>query len=240
MKSLLQALANKGRIDRAMSARDTSQSLKFTCHISIFHLVTILLESNYIVRVRDFLPSQHEFSLINNWPSYPLIKIQVGDTTIAIGNASNGLCDGMIFAVTDHYFYEIAIKQLNRPWQGASMYNFIMKRLIQSIIAVGPLKYYFLMLPSLQDHNTWFTQGRAWFMIKDEWPLIESDLDIGYLVPLGIITVKSKDPSMLRLNHQTLAYAYELVGNILTFHVYDLNLSSITRPEKNLFISMLI
>jgi hypothetical protein len=86
-----------------------------------------------------------------------------------------------------------------------------------------------LMDPALPDHETIASKmglaprGRAWVMIKEEWPKIKMDIDNGILSPMGLILLKSLDPFQMGHNHQVLAYRYELSGDDLTIFVYDPN-----------------
>jgi hypothetical protein len=66
--------------------------------------------------------------------------------------------------------------------------------------------------------------GRAWVMIKEEWPKIQSDINAGKLSPIGLVLVKSLNPVDLGNNHVVLVYGYDLNGTDLVFHLYDPNL----------------
>jgi hypothetical protein len=85
------------------------------------------------------------------------------------------------------------------------------------------------MDPGLPDHETvasniWFApRGRAWIMINDQWPKIKVDIDSNRLSPIGLIEIKSLDPTQMGHNHQVLAYGYDLDGNDLKIHIYDPN-----------------
>ena len=65
--------------------------------------------------------------------------------------------------------------------------------------------------------------GRAWRMVRLEWPAIRGDLDRGILSPLGLVRTKSRDPRDLGANHQVLAWGYDLEGTRLTLRLYDPN-----------------
>ena len=98
------------------------------------------------------------------------------------------------------------------------------------------------MSPATRDHETFLSslgigsRGRAWVMIKQEWPKVKAELDSGKPVPLGLVTVKSADPRELGQNHQVLAWGYELDAADLNIYIYDPNL-----PEDDeVFISLSI
>src|SRR5207245_11409876 len=65
--------------------------------------------------------------------------------------------------------------------------------------------------------------SRGWVMVKDEWPKIRADLDAGSLSMVGLVRVVSADPRQLGLNHQVVAYGYDLEPGHLTLFIYDPN-----------------
>src|SRR5829696_6419850 len=79
------------------------------------------------------------------------------------------------------------------------------------------------MHPALPDGDLAMVHGRAWRMIRLEWPAIRGDLDRGTLCPLGLVKAKSRDPRDLGANHQVLAWDYDLAGTRLTLRLYDPN-----------------
>lgn len=186
----------------------------------------------FSVRVPGFLPSVNGFQFPNSFPNAPDLQINVLGANVAIGNSANGLCGGMIYAVRD--LFEAGrvpppIKATVGPSSGP-LFDFIVRRLFDSFeLPSGPLRYLFLMNTTLPDHETSASEiglaphGRAWVMINDEWPKIKVDLDAGRLSPMGLIYVKSLNPGDMGLNHQVLAYGYELEGEELRILIYDPN-----------------
>lgn len=187
------------------------------------------------VRVPGFKPSSSGLHFSNWFPSIPLLSIDILGNQVPIGDASNGLCGGMVYTTRD--FYQLG--QLPPPDQNSSdgysrppqaLFDFIVKRLFDSFeLPGGPIKYLHLMDPALPDHETDLSRaglaphGRAWVMIVEEWPRIKADLDLGVLSPMALVRVKSLDPFQMGHNHQVLAYGYDLNGPDLTIHVYDPN-----------------
>jgi hypothetical protein len=51
--------------------------------------------------VAGFLPSRSGLHFPNEWPSEPDLTLSTPFGNIGIGDASNGLCGGMVFAVCD-------------------------------------------------------------------------------------------------------------------------------------------
>jgi len=192
----------------------------------------------------NFIPSTSAFHFPNDFPSVPLKYINVDNVTkIPIGDASNGLCGGMVFAVRDYYEAGIPIPSLTTvPSPNSTLFNYLVDRLFDSFNGIpGVSRYMYLMNPILPDDETTisgsgFLHGRSWIMINDEWPKIKCDLDTGKLSPLGLIHVKSTDPFMLGKNHQVLAYKYELIGTDLQIYVYDPNAPDV----DNIIISLSI
>jgi hypothetical protein len=60
-------------------------------------------------------------------------------------------------------------------------------------------------------------------MIAEEWPKVSADVDAGRPTPLGLVRIRSNDPSYMKENHQVLAYGYDLSGTVLTLRLYDPN-----------------
>ncbi|MEH7331798.1 hypothetical protein V7161_04115 [Neobacillus drentensis] len=189
-----------------------------------------------------FRPSSAGFKFSNNnFPRVALKTITVLGKQIPIGDASNGLCGGMVFAVRDYFEAKMPIPPNVANPSSGPLYDYIVNRLIDSFnLPGGPLKYMDLMNPTLPDHETAASKiglaphGRAWRMIKEEWPRIKSDLDSGKLSPLGLVKVKSLDPFQLGKNHVVLAYGYNLNQNDLSINIYDPNFPN----DDNVTISL--
>lgn len=173
--------------------------------------------------VTKFLPSSRGFSFGNSWPSQADKLIPTPFGNIAIGNASNGLCGGMVFAVRDYFETNLMQPSGRQPALGQPLYNFIVDRLFGSFdLPNGPAKYYDWMTTS--DHDTWIKNGLAHRTILEEWPRIKADLDNNQLSCLGLVTIFSLNPGDMGQNHQVLTYGYDLgPGAILTLKLYDPN-----------------
>jgi hypothetical protein len=181
--------------------------------------------------VEGFLPSTSGFGFANDFPHVPVRYIGVpGVVSIPIGDASKGLCGGMVFAVRDYF------ESGRRPPPGTTapgegpLFDYLCRRLFDSFgLPLGPGTYLELMSPLLSDGETflsrmgWAPHGRAWRMVNQEWPAVRSDIDRGHPSPLGLVTVKSTNPMDLKQDHQVLAYGYDLDGALLTVHLYDPN-----------------
>lgn len=198
------------------------------------------------VRVPGFLPSTSGLHFTNYYPHEPeiVVKLPLGPT-LSLGDAANGLCGGMVFVVRDYFEAKLPIPpDTDPPPGGTPLYQYVVKRLMDSFnLPLGIGRYIELMQPSFPDVGLGLgLPGRASVMVHDEWPKIQTDLDAGHPVPLGLVKIKSSEPRDLCKNHQVLAYGYDLDGSDLTLWLYDpnypnrddvelqLNIASTTEP----------
>ncbi|PLS09674.1 hypothetical protein [Neobacillus cucumis] len=177
-----------------------------------------------------FLPSTSGFKFGNSFPQVPVKKIGFLGRQIPIGNASYGLCGGMIYAAIDYFEAKMPIPPITTAPSFGPLFEYIVNRQIDSFhLPLGLMKYMVLMNPFLPDYETSdryvgaAPHGRAWRMMKEEWPRIKKDLDHGKLSPLGLVRVKSFNPFEIRRHHQVLAYGYDLDENQLSIFIYDPN-----------------
>lgn len=182
------------------------------------------------VRVPGFLPSTNGFQFSNSFPNVPDLQIDVLGANVAIGNAANGLCGGMVYAVRDIFEAGRVPPPMTTGPSSGPLFDHIVRRLFDSFeLPTGPIRYMFLMNPTLPDHETSASEiglaphGRAWVMINEEWPKIREDLDAGRPSPMALVHVKSLNPGDLGHNHQVLAYGYVLEGEDLRILIYDPN-----------------
>jgi len=198
--------------------------------------------------VPGFLPSTSGFHFSNSsFDHVPPIKIDILGNQIGIGDAANGLCGGMVFAARDCFEAGVPIPPDTAAPSSGPLFDYIVKRLLDSFnlilpapplpfmgtptppLGPGPYTYMWLMNPALADHETDASKlglsphGRAWIMVKEEWPKIKADIDNSRLSPVGMVEVKSLDPTQLGKNHQVLVYGYDLDGTDVTLRLYDPN-----------------
>lgn len=177
-----------------------------------------------------FRPSQHGFAFNNGWPDQPALTLPTPFGDIGIGNAGGGLCGGMVFAALD-YFLAGKDAVADRPAAGDPLYKFIVSRLIDSWhVPAGVAQYYqWMSLPDgdhvirLFNRQVIAERGLGWRTVRVQWPQIKKDLDRGLPVPIGVVTVASRNPKDLALNHQVLAVGYRAEGPHVTVQVYDPN-----------------
>jgi hypothetical protein len=165
------------------------------------------------------LPSRHGFAFDNAWPQQPAVVLPTPFGDIAIGNAGGGLCGGMAFAALDYWLAGQAPGP-ERPSAGDPLYRYIVNRLIDSWhVPAGVAQYYqWMSLPDgdnvikLFGRQVITERGLGWRTVRVQWPQIKKDLDRGLPVPIGVVTVASKNPKDLALNHQVLAFGIGRTG----------------------------
>jgi hypothetical protein len=184
------------------------------------------------VRVPGFLPSTSGLHFVNYYPHEPELTVTLPlGRVLPIGDAANGLCGGMVFTVADFFEARRSVPpDTQPPTAGTPLYQYIVKRLFDSFnLPLGIRRYVELMEPAFPDVGLGFgLPGRASVMVHDEWPRVQSSLDAGHPMPLGLVKVKSSDPRDLSKNHQVLAYGYDLDGTDLIIWLYDPNY-----PDRN-------
>ena len=177
------------------------------------------------VRVPGFLPSTRGLHFGNDFLHVPDLQIKLpGGLTIPIGDAASGLCGGMVYTVRDLFEAGISPPRTTSAPDDGPVLRYLASRLLESLSQpFGPATYLELMKPALPDGDLPFVRGRAWRMLREEWPAIRDNLDRGTLSPLGLVTTKSSNPLDLGRNHQVLAWGYDLDGTQLTLRLYDPN-----------------
>jgi hypothetical protein len=171
------------------------------------------------------VPSQDGLHFANCYPHEPQVVVDFLGHRLEFGDAANGLCGGMVYAVCDFFENKQPIPSMTEPpAAGSPLYKFIVRRLLESFnLPFGLNRYMELMTPLLPDVGPFGLPGRASVMLEHEWPAIRDRLDAGHLVPLGLIKIKSALPRDLTRQHQVLAYGYDLDGDQVALCMYDPN-----------------
>ncbi|EIV94951.1 hypothetical protein [Frankia sp. QA3] len=99
--------------------------------------------------VPGFLPGGSAFRFTNSFDVQPLLALRLPGMPwgIGIGDASRGLCGGMIFAVRDLFEAGIAAPpDAEPPRRGSPLYGYLVRRLLASFdLPRGVARYYGLM-----------------------------------------------------------------------------------------------
>src|SRR4051794_12056394 len=93
--------------------------------------------------VADFLPSTNAFKFKNDWPRVPVTTIPLpGGIKVPIGDASNGLCGGMVYAVRDYFEKGLEIPAVTKAPGSGPLFDYVSSRLLDSFdLPFGPAKY---------------------------------------------------------------------------------------------------
>ena len=181
-------------------------------------------------RVAGFLPSQNALHFDNNhWPNVPNYTVSIFNHDITVGNASSGLCGGMVFAVRDLFEAHLpAPATTTPPDPGTPLFNYIVAGLTRTFTFKNVARYIDWIQSS--DASTDTGKGICWHEIKEEWPLVKADIDAGLPSPLGLVHGRERPglgyiTGFLHLAncHQVLAWGYDVAGTVVTIHLYDPN-----------------
>jgi hypothetical protein len=184
------------------------------------------LETNRECLVPGFLPSRSALRFSNHFPTVPVLTISLPAlSAVPIGDASRGLCGGMVFTVRDlHETGQEPPPDLEPPAGGTPLFRYVVRRLFDSFnLPAGPLKY--IAWQGLADTDSWYARGLLTRTFHEEWPRVRSELDRGRLSAIGFIRHRSANPLRIGENHQVLVYGYrcEPATGEITLRIYDPN-----------------
>jgi hypothetical protein len=190
--------------------------------------------------VPDFLPSTRGLRFSNHFDpgvAVKTISLPGLGRSIPVGDASNGVCGGMVYTVMDLFLADPRLPvppDTEPPAAGLPLTRYVTDRLVDSFalshgLASNVARY--LELMSTPDRDAWFVHGVGSVIAGREWPKIKADIDAGRPSPLGLVAGSRVWPTdfagkvrMLGHCHQVLAYAYDLGDDgLLTLRVYDPN-----------------
>jgi hypothetical protein len=181
------------------------------------------------VAVPNFRPSTNGFRFTNAFPPESTIEIDLGPAgRVGLGDASQGVCGGMTFAVRDYFEAGRPIPPDDTPpTKGRPLFRYITRRLIDSFnVPDGVLQYAEWMIMPSTDINLLFgvRHGTFFRTVMSSWPRVRADIDAGHPSPLGLVTIHTADLRQIGRCHQVLAYGYRTDDNrTVTLNVYDPN-----------------
>src|SRR5262249_21758583 len=156
------------------------------------------------------------------FPRGPVFRVGFGRRAIGVGDASRGLCGGMVFAARDLFEAGTPAPASTTPPDGGTpFFRYLVRGLMRSWnLPSGPLRY--VAWSALPDGDVLGRAGTRRRSLEREWPRIRGELDAGRLAALGLIRVRTLNPFALALNHQVLAFGYDMDdAGATTLHVYD-------------------
>ena len=161
--------------------------------------------------VPDFLPSTDGLRFANSFPSGPTVKIGPFDPRkIGIGDASAGLCGGMVVYVSERFAGgRPTPTESEPPANGSPLFRALVRNQLRSLDwFVTPLRFWRLAA---------MDPARAARRSRDrELPRIRAAIDGGRLVRVGLVRHHGFNPMELSKDHQVLAHAYEVDGDVAT------------------------
>jgi hypothetical protein len=173
------------------------------------------------VTVPGFAPSTHGFHFANAWPGGPTVRFGPFDPRVlGVGDASTGLCGGMVYTVADLFAAGIPVPaDREPPPNGSPRFKSIVRRQVESLEWLSvPIRFWLRMALGGS-----FGGDRARSTLEREWPKARAALDAGTLVPVGLIRVAATNPFDLTKNHQVIAWGYAEDGRGVTLRLYDPN-----------------
>ncbi len=180
--------------------------------------------------VPGFLPSRHGFRFANRWPPGPTVTLGPFDLRVlGIGDASAGLCGGMVSAARDLFEAGIAPPpDTEPPANGSPRFRAIVRRQVESLDWLRvPLRHYDLQAfrpdPPTRLARALRREPPTVVAVRDEWPKIRDDIDAGRPPVVGLVRTASISPWALTRNHQVLAYGYDEAADGFRIRVYDPN-----------------
>ncbi len=191
-------------------------------------------------RVAGFSPDTNGMRFTNHFPAgIPIVNVPLPGTgrSISLGDASNGVCGGMVYAALDLFLARPRLRvpeATTPPVGGSNLMTYVAGRLIDSFALAHGAKSNvarYLRMMSTPDRDEFLIDGIGTVMGQQEWPRIKRDIDADRPSPLGLVAgghVSRLDLSAKidRLGHchQVLAYGYDVDdAHRLTLHVYDPN-----------------
>ena len=172
--------------------------------------------------VPRFLPSRNGFHFANSFPPGRTVHFGPIDTRWlgGVGDASAGLCGGMVFTVGDLFEAGVAVpSDTQPPANGSPRFDSIVRRQVQSLDWFRvPVRFWIRSALGAS-----FGGDRARATYEDEWPKIRREIDEGRLAMLGLIRLAGVNPFKLTGNHQVIAYGYAEDGRGVTLRLYDPN-----------------
>ena len=170
----------------------------------------------------DFLPSRNGLHFANRFPPGPTIRLgPIDPRWFGVGDASQGLCGGMVFTARDLWHASVEPpSDVEPPQNGSARFRSIVRRQVESLDWMRvPLRFF--DLSSFRPAPG--RRRREDVTLDDEWPRVRAELEAGRPAMLGLIRQASANPFLLGLNHQVMAYAATWDERAIRVRIYDPN-----------------
>src|SRR5215468_5515757 len=109
------------------------------------------------VRVPGFVPSQSGLHFANSFPHEADVTIPLpGGRSLALGDAANGLCGGMVYTARDYFESgRVPPSDTRPPTPDTPLFKYLVARLLESFsLPLGVLRYIELMSDQLPDSGS--------------------------------------------------------------------------------------
>lgn len=168
--------------------------------------------------VGGFLPSSDGFHFANRFPPGPTVRLGPLDPRwIGVGDASAGLCGGMVWFVRERFEGGQPIPpDTEPPANGSTLFTALVRRQVRSL-EWGRTPFGFWRMGAFGADRI----GRR--TREREWPRIRARIDAGRLAMLGLARSHGLNPFNLTKNHQVLGYGYEVTPDAIRLWLYDPN-----------------
>jgi hypothetical protein len=168
--------------------------------------------------VGGFLPSTNGFHFSNRFPSGPTVRLgPIDPRWIGVGDASAGLCGGMVWFVRERFEAGQPIPpDTQPPANGSPLFTALVRRQVRSL-EWGRTPFGFWRMGA-------FGADRMGRRTRDgEWARIRATIDSGRLAMVGLVRKQGLNPFKLTGNHQVLCYGYEVTPETIRLRLYDPN-----------------
>lgn len=140
----------------------------------------------------------------------------------------NGRCGGMSFASLDHFYAGRPAPSVRPadlpagtgvPPDGSPLADYIMRRHYHSLAIPAMINVFLWTV--LPDRSTFFAKGVHERTINEELPKLRQAIDQGR--PVALILIHARDLANIGLNHQVVAYGYDVEAGGIKVYLYDCN-----------------
>ena len=174
-----------------------------------------------------FRPRAHGFAFANCFPAgKPVFVVRVPPFRIPVGDASKGLCGGMVFAALDHLRRELLPPA---DPNAAGLHQYLARRLLASFNLPWTILrlYQWMGRPdAARARGGYYPQATVPYLTtQKEWPKVRAALLAGDPAPLMLVKARGRNPWDLGQNHQVLAVGYDEAPDTgdVTVYLYEPN-----------------